>query len=510
MPQAADRGEQQRLEQARALVLRGDFAGAEAFLDAALAEFPGSFELRRVLAGVFRQTRRDARAEALLQELLRERPRDAGSAFTLAQLLMEQARTRSAGEVLRRCFESGQHDAELAIRAIELLDEADRKADAEAIAAAAIAASPDDPRLRAYAGMLLLQLGEFQRAREHLLFAMSHSPQACEWNVPHALASAQRYTDATHPDFACFRECLQRADLSDAARSTLLFAIGKAHDDIGDWRQAAIHFREANALATTLTRWSRKDWRRAVEARLAARPLTPQPGSAGDFVPVFIVGMPRSGTTLLAELLSRYPGVCNRGELPWLAKLALRPELGGDPSREGLRHAADFYAMQARRDDSPGARWFVDKQPLNFRYVDLMLALFPDARIIHCTRNSRDTALSLWMQSFSEDVQGYAYDFDDIAVVMRDCRRLMARWLHRYPDAIREVRYERLVADPEATVGELVGWLGVSGPAKAAGDGASISTASLWQARQPVYPHSLQRWRRYAEYIPELAKFADD
>jgi len=306
------------------------------------------------------------------------------------------------------------------------------------------------------------------------------------------------------------RDCLSRTDLSDRARSSLLFALGKAHDDIGEYGQAAHHFRQANALAHALTLWSRKDWRRAVEARLASAPFVHHAESRSDFIPVFIVGMPRSGTTLLAERLSRYPGVCNRGELPWIARLAQRADLTGAVSPEALKRAADVYMAQAQRDDSAGKRWFLDKQPLNFRYVDLMLALFPNAKIIHCTRNLRDTAMSLWMQSFGEDVQGYAYDFDDIAVVMRDCARMMARWRGRHPEAIRMLRYEDLVAQPDAAVAGLADWLGATGPGAGGEKSSSISTASLWQARQPVYSSSLQRWRRYAEYVPELSRFADE
>lgn len=502
--------EQQWVEQVRALVLRGDFAGAESALELALSGFPQSFELRRMLAGLHRQARREGEAESLLRDLLSERPQDAGGAFTLARLLIEQGRPRAAGEVLRRCFEGAGHDADVAIRAIEMLDEADRKADAAIIAEYATATMPGDPRLHAYAGMLALQLGRFEHAREHYLFALAHSPQACEWHAPHGLASAQRYSDATHQDFALFGECLQRTDLSGRARSSLLFALGKAYDDIGDQARASAYFREANALAHSLTQWSRKAWRRAVEARLASAPPARHATAVGDFIPVFIVGVPRSGTTLLAELLSRCPSVCNRGELPWIAKLAERADLSGNPSEDALQRGAKFYAAQTRRDDAPAARWFVDKQPLNFRYVDLMFALFPNARIIHCRRNARDTALSLWTQSFREDVQGYAYDFDDITTVMRDCGRLMAHWEDRYPQVIATVHYEQLVAQPDQTLAWLIEWLGIPASGSSAAEpSSSISTASLWQARQPVHSTSVQRWRAYAPLVPELLKFAD-
>jgi tetratricopeptide (TPR) repeat protein len=499
--------EKQWLDQIRALILRGDRGGAQRMLGLALTEHPGSFELRRAQAGAHRLARRDEAAEAMLRELMVERPGDTGCAFALAELLIEQVRPRAARPVLRACFESRAQDTHQANPAIEQQEEAARKADATVIADLAIAATPSDARLHAYAGMLRLQLGEFARAREHCLFALEHDPRACEWHVPQGLATAQRYTDPDHPDFALFASCLQRAGLSDRGRATLLFALGKAHDDVGNYASAADLFREANALARTLTRWSRKDWRRGVEARLASARSAGREGTADDFVPIFIVGMPRSGTTLLAELLAGRAGVCNRGELPWIATLAGQAGLAGNPSAEALARGAAFYAVRARRDDASDAHWFIDKQPLNFRYLDLMLALFPNAKIVHCARNPRDTALSLWMQPFREDVQGYACDFGDIATVMRDCERLMTHWQRLFPHAIRTVRYEELVAARDPTLSALAEWIGLPEARKDPGESSSIGTASLWQARQPVYSSSVQRWQAYAELLPELSRF---
>ncbi|MDQ2971825.1 MAG: sulfotransferase, partial [Pseudomonadota bacterium] len=422
-------------------------------------------------------------------------------------------RMSAAAAVMRPCFERGQHGANLAINAIELLDDCDRKRDASAIAEAALVAQPTDPRLHAYAGMLALQLGEFEYARQHNLFALEHSPQACEWHVPLGLSSAQRYADAAHPDFARFDDCLRRSDLSPKARSTLLFAMGKAYDDIGEYAQAADYFREANAVAHALTKWSRKSWRRTVQSQLATKPIEQWVDPSPDFVPIFIVGMPRSGTTLVAEWLSRYHAVCNRGESPWLAKLANEPELSGAPGLAALQRAAKTYAAQLRQDDAEGARWFIAKQPLNFRYIGLALARFSNARIIDCQRNPRDTALALWMQSFTEDVQGYAYAFADIAAVMDDCERLMAHWRKARAGSIRTLRYELLVAEPAATLAELAAWLELlptDASTTAAESSTSINTASLWQARQPVYTRSVQRWKNYAPYVVELLEFSAD
>lgn len=505
------RTEQDWLALIRALILRGEPSGAQAEIARALVDYPHSIELRRAQAGLSRQTERTTEAESQFRQLLALDPGDAASAFSLAQMLKEQGRTAAAAAQMCTWFAAGtsRNDANLAIHAIELLDDCDRKREAAAIAEATIKTIPDDARLHAYAGMLEIQLGAFDHAREHYLAALERSEDAWGWHVPIGLSSAQRYTNDEHPDFTLFRAGLQRDDLSESARAELHFALGKANDDIGKYGEAGRYFREGNAIGHRLTRWSRKTWRRTVEARLAATPVDQRLEPLSNFTPIFIIGMPRSGTTLLAGLLSRYSHVCNRGEQPWLARLAQQPNLNGTPDRIVLASAAATYATHVRQDDANSAHWFLDKQPLNFRYVDLALALFPNARIIHCRRDTRDNALSLWMQCFMEDVQGYSYDFEDIALVARDCERLMTHWRARYPASIRSIRYEDLVDSPNDAVANLAAWIGLPSAAvdpTTKVSNTSITTASVWQARQPIYTRSVGRWKHYVPHIPELSR----
>lgn len=510
-----ERTEQAWLDATRARISRGELPAAQAALDQALDAYPTSRELRRMQAGLLLKTGRVEQAEALLRALLECDASDAAAAFALARILKEQGRMGAAAATLRACIGHDAHrgDADLAIATIELLDDCDRKHDAAEIAEAAVDAKPGDARLHAYAGMLEIQLGEFARARQHYLFALQHDPHAWEWHVAIGLVAAQRYPTASHPDFALLRNGLQRESLSVKARAELHFALGKAHDDVADYITAARYFRQGNALAGQLSRWSRKAWRRVAQARMIATPFTNSAGPTRGFTPIFIVGVPRSGTTLLAELLSRHPCVRNRGELPWIAQLAGLPALTCDAPVHELEQAAATYIMQTRRDDAADVRWFIDKQPLNLRYVDLMLALFADARIVYCRRNARDTALSLWMQCFLEDVQGYSYDFADIEVVMRDCDKLMAHWHRHFAPSIHTVDYERLVRGPESIIDELAAWIGLPPiqtwhPAPMTPD-STISTASLWQARQPIHTRSVHRAERYLPYVPELTRWTD-
>ncbi|MEO6688649.1 MAG: sulfotransferase [Dokdonella sp.] len=498
------------LAQGRALVLRGDAAAALVLFSKALIEHPGSVELAHAEAGLLWQARRAPEAEASLQALLERQPDHVASAFLLAKILQEQGRMLAVETTLRSLFTHATADVGPLIQAIELLDDCGRKRAAADLVERAIEAGSNDPRLHAYAGMLDMQTGDFDLARTRYAFALAHDARALEWQSAYGYATSKRYAQADDADFAMMREFLERPALGDAERASVLFALGKMSDDVGDHAQAATHLREANRLVAANVDWSRKNWRRLVSARLDAKPLPANTVRTGDFMPIFIVGLPRSGTTLVAEWLARHPCVCNRGELNWIAHLA-GEVARASKSADALMQAAATYRAQVRQDDTD-AYGFIDKQPLNFLHVDLILALFPYARIVHCRRNSRDTALSIWMQHFAGREQAFAYDFEHISAVLQADERLMGAARKRHPDSLREVRYEEFVRDPEAATRALGEWIGLPANDWTALSDASrvISTASAWQARQPVHARSIGRWRAYAACVPELLQFPDD
>lgn len=494
------------LDRGRTLMLQGELNGAVAVYSEAASRFPTSSDARLGLAGLHWQRGEYAEAEAVLRDWLALCPNDEPATFLLVQFLRERGRMRAAAEAMHKFFAHGPHGEETVVRAVEMLDDYDRPKDAATIIEAVISGGSTEPRLHAYAGMLAAQLGQFERARERYRYALDHHPDAVNWNILPGLASLQRYSDGKHPDLALFQDVLHRPGLSEPTRTAALFALGKAYDDLGEYALAADMLRQANAAAHARSHWSRKLWKRRVEARLATPPNTIALEPASGWTPVFIVGVPRSGTTLLAYLLASHPDVCNRGELGWLELVAQRLALASPNQRRPLEDAATLYAMHLRQDDREKG-WFIDKQPLNLLHVDLMLAMWPNARVILCQRDGRDTALSLWSQSFHDSAHDYAYDFDDIAAVIHGCARLGAHWLARYPGSVRSVHYEDLVTAPDATLAALLPWLGLSParPSSQSGD-ESIRTASAWQVRQPVYKHSAGRWHRYAPYVPELIK----
>lgn len=506
----AGAGEEVWLGAARRLVLGRHAAASASVLEHALDEHPRCSDLRLALAGLRIETGDANAAEVLLRALLAQAPGHIGGSFLLAHVMKDQGRMHAASQAVTGIFEHHPRDPELTIQAIELLDDCGCKRAAANLSEACIHEGSLDPRLHAYSAMLLAQLGEFERSRGRYEFVIAHSSCAPDWHVPQGLASLQRYQSDKHPDFALFQRYLQQ-ELNDPAKISLLYALGKAHDDIGDIAQAVRYFRQANALDHARNHWSRKRWSRNVDARKhRQRPPVSLSGTT-DWTPVFVVGAPRSGSTLLAQRLGRYPQVCHRGELPWLPRLVAALDSDRPDYPQQLQHVAAAYTGQLRQDDSD-ARWFIDKQPHNYMEIDVILAMFPQARIIHCQRNARDCGLSMWMQAFQAGQQDFASDFTDIADMIHGERQLMTHWKARYSAAIRTVRYEDLTHDPVEVIQRLCDWLGVSGTElrEPHRTGDVIATASLWQARQPIHTRSIGRWKHYAQYLPELLQLPDD
>ena len=496
--------------QLAALLVRGGHAPtAGLLLDIALARFPGTIELHYWRGNARRMCGAIDEAERELRGVLRRQPAHRDASYSLATMLRDEGRLLAAADVVTALWNSAQFDAEGALGAIGFLIECAAFTQALPIVREARRRWPQDTRIESRAGDVELALGHFDEAAATLRSTLDHDPtQSAAWL---RLAYCRRYADRADADIERFRSGWSSPTLEAEARVCAGFALGKVLDDVGDYANAALVLREANVRERATTTWRSGNWRRSIESRLHAPRLPALPASE-DFVPVFIVGLPRTGTTLVASTLAREAGVRDRGELDWIS--TLHAHLAGqdklrDPA--ALAGVATFIRKQLRRDDTP-ARFYIDKNPLNFRYLDFIAALFPNAKFIHCRRAPRDTALSLWMQHFAHADLGFTYDFSTIAEVEKSCKALIAHWRRTLAIEIFDLDYETFVAQPEEQRRRLALFLGTAatpqpGPSS---EQAAITTASVWQVRQPVYTHAVERWRRYADYLPELVALFPD
>ena len=451
-------------------------------------------------------------AEHELRAVLAAAPGHAEASRLLALLLRNSGRLGAAAQVMFELTTHQLDSPEAVLRAADFIRHCQRHALAATLCDQALQRSPRHAPLHAQAGMLALERGRFEEARGHLLEALAHGVDVNTWLICGALSLAQKYRSDDHPDFALFRKQLADPHLSATAQAATKFALAKACDDIGRSAEAASLWREANAQVRLIKPWSAERYRHDIDALLAARIGTSLP--PGSIVPIFIVGLPRSGTTLAAVTLGKHAGVRDRGELPHLAFIAERLNAEGHRHDAlALQEAAQLYYAHLRQDDAP-AHWYIDKTPTNFLRLDLVAELFPQAHVVHCRRNRRDTALSLFAQNFGHADGDFSYAFASIEAFARGHDRLMEHWRRTLPLPIHDLDYEALVQQPAEIGARLRTQIGIAtddlaATATAASEGA-IGSSSLWQAKQPVYTSSVGRWRAYAPYLPELETLFPD
>lgn len=450
-----------------------------------------------------------ARAEALLCTLQGREPAREEVGVLLAEVQRSQGRfSAAAGTLFSLCRATG-FEAAVSLRCVEFVRQCDRHAIAEQICEGALAGGAVSPELFMQAGNVARETGEFELARARYLAALDAGIDLDRHHVLAALANARRYVDPADAEIELFARHFADARFNPRSRASAGFALAKTQNDLEDYKAAAVALRGANALVHAAWPWDGAAWQRFVAARASDQVATANAAPNQDFLPVFIVGLPRTGTTLTATLLARASGARDRGELRTLRFTADKLVAGGHlASSVALTEAANLYRTLAVQDDAP-ATWYLDQDPMNFRYLDIVAAMFPKARVIHLRRDPPDTALSLWGQDFAHPNLGFAYDFGDMQTCMRGHDALWRRWKQSLQLPIFELDYETLVGEPDATVARLCDFIGASAAVAApANDVAPVQSASVWQARQPVYKTSLGRWHAYVPFVPELAWFA--
>lgn len=231
-------------------------------------------------------------------------------------------------------------------------------------------------------------------------------------------------------------------------------------------------------------------------------------GASDSERPLFIVGMPRSGTSLIEQILSSHPAIHGAGELPfWLQQIP--NQLDTPPADVDAATIAGIAAGCLANLDrhSATALRVVDKMPGNFNCLGLIHAVFPNARILHTQRNPVDTCLSVYFQSFGK-MHNYGHSLASLAHYYREYHRLMAHWRAVLPAGVfLDVPYEALVDDPEMWSRRIIEFVGLEWDEHCLDSHKTerrVGTASNWQAKQPIYKSSKDRWRNYEEHVGEL------
>ena len=444
--------------------------------------------------------------------------------YNLSRLYLSQGRLDDALSAARSAIEINPRypDYYIALGAVQrAMGDMD---DSLSTLRAAVAVNPSHPMALNDMGVCLLVLGRFDEAESSFQRALTAAPRL---DIAHEnLARTRRFGDADRKQVEYVEALASASSNAEDGQSHLHFAAAKMLDDIGEFERAFQHLQSANAIEHQRTHFD-ADAGRSFVARTRATfdsaffEWKNAIGNASD-KPIFIVGMLRSGTTLVEQILASHPAIHAGGELEYFRSVAgqLPDRLdGGQPYPECVKSldAATIDAISRNylaqlSKHSGDAQRFTDKNPLNFEHLGLIMTVFPNARVIHCRRDPMDLCLSIYFQHFSER-HDFAYHFADIAEYLRQYEQLMAHWHSVFPGRIHDMQYEDLVANLEPVSRAMFEYLDLQWDDNCLEfhrTARPVGTASHWQVRQPLYTRSVARWRPYEPYLEDLrAALAD-
>lgn len=463
------------------------------------------------------KTQRLDEADALLQRALQHRPGYAEALRGLARLRYEQGDFGQAETLLHQAIAAAPDTPDAHCQLGGLLAEQERPGEAEAAYRRALALDPDNADAHVGLGNLSLEAGDIDAAEALLKAALTSAPDNIGARFHLAQARKVRPGDV---NLAALEALMPTAaTLSADRRIPLHYALGKAYDDLRDYDRAFPHFLEGARLKRATLRYdAAADEARArriaeiVDTDFFAR--LHGAGNASE-VPVFILGMPRSGTTLTEQIIASHPDVFGAGERPELMERVQRPTAGKPAFYPENLAQLDHKTLTAWGDEylarlvqrAPSARRISDKMPANYLALGLIPLMLPRAKIIHVQRDPVDTCVSCFTRLFNRN-QDASYDLAELGRHYAAYARLMQHWRRILPaQQLLEVRYEDIVSDMEGQARRLIAFCGLEWHDACLTfheTRRDVRTASLTQVRQPIYGSSVARWRHYEKHLGPL------
>lgn len=499
----------------------GRFEAAVSHCQTALAIDPKSLSARMTLASVLHGARRMPEAAQAWREIIDLEPERAESyhqfsgQLITAGLLMEALHCQERAIALQP--ENALFHCARGQTLLRLYD-AER---AEASFRRALAIRQDCKEGLTGLSWALRMLGRFEEAEVYTKRLRELDPADCQ-AVRHVPSTGNQPQDTT--EIVRLAGVLEGSQNKPNDRIAAGFALGRLLDEAGRYDEAFARYVTANALVREFwpasgDRFDATTFTRSIDALIASN----SPENLADAVvtgniselPVFVVGMPRSGTTLVEQICASHSRVFGAGERDDIASIAVdiaRERKRGLPLSEVSRRAADAHIVKLHRLGR-GALRVIDKLPDNIIVVALIARLFPRARIVYCSRDPRDISLSCYFQMFIEGAQHFSYDLADCGKRCRQIERLAAHWLKLLPHHMIEVSYEKLVADLEGESRRLIDFLGLSWEPSCLEfhrTERTVATISHWQVRQPLYSSSIGRWRHYEKHLGPLFAALDN
>ena len=362
-------------------------------------------------------------------------------------------------------------------------------------------------------GVVLLAMARLDEAEDHFRKAVALKPGFGD--AQYNLATAQG-KDLGEPEITAIRDALKDKRLSGVDRAKLHFALGEINDQRGNFETAFADFEAGNELRKAMLArqghsFDADGFDKQVDAIKAVynAGLFEKFDGGGDLSdkPVFVVGVPRSGTTLVEQIIACHPQAVGKGETEALHHVCGEDDALALADENSLAEKAGAYLSALTKGAEDAAR-VIDKWPFNYLYLGQVQLLFPNARVVYCRRDPLDTGISCFRQYFTSP-QAWSSDLEHIGRFQRASERLMEHWKKASSLSILDLQYEDMIADQEGTSRRLIEFLGLDWDAACLdfhSSGRPVLTASNWQVRQPLYASAVGRAKGYEEYLGPLKK----
>ena len=380
----------------------------------------------------------------------------------------------------------------------------------------AISLAPERPQFHNNFGVALISLGNVDKAVREWRTAIKLKPDYLE---AHRHLSPHHTYTSEDPLMAQLQAMLAREDLPETDRMRGCFSLAKALTDTGDLQGAFKYYTRANRIDRETRPYSiytHEDLHTAIKSVFTAGyPLPEAVGGELNSRPVFIVGMPRSGTSLVEQILASHSEVHGAGELTQLTELMLSLyQSSGLPQDAGkLKTLENEYRKFLRDLNHGNKQWVVDKMPTNFRWIGFILAAFPDAKVIRVNRNPRAVCWSIFCRYFPAKGMAYSADLEDIARYYLLYEDLMDFWHRRFPGKVYELQYESLTENQEQESRRLIEYLDLLWEDACLDFHKTerwVETASDAQVRQPIYKGSSDAWRSFEDHLAPMLDILGD
>ena len=452
-------------------------------------------------------------AKAAYNKALAISPTSAEIANSLGALAADEEDWKEALNYFERALGLKPEDASILCNRAAALERRERVKEAEESCRKALELEPNLVSALELLGQIERDFGNFDKAQQ--LFGKALEIQPGHPTVWAQLTSLRKMTLNDRQWLETAERITKTPQTTTKEKVRMLYAMGKYCDDVKDYTKAFVFIKQANDSKKSLVRRYEREYQTELVDRIIcgyqkSALIKRHDGANESMRPLFIVGMPRSGTSLLEQIIASHPSAVGAGELLFwsdvIERLGLRvlnpaftSELVTALATECLGNL-DYYSREALR--------VVDKMPGNCFWLGLIHIVFPNARILHSKRNPVDTCLSMYFQNFRDDAHAYSYDLEDLAHYYREYHRLMVHWRNVFPPkAMLDVPYEAVVDDAVGWSRRIIEFIGLDWDESCLNFHKTerrVGTASNWQVRQPLFKTSKERWHNYEQFVEPL------